>query len=76
MRNILEHVRQRDYDEVKRSAQAIYKADSRTQAQAAFRRFRVCFVNVASMDRIIFSIFRRFNLEWKNRTLNLFTQAA
>ena len=131
MRNILEHVRKRDYDEVKRSAQAIYKADSRTQAQSAFRRFRtrwlreygpmvrrlerdlpellsffalprhlwkklrttnviercfvevrrrtrpmVCFVNVASVDRIIYSIFQRFNLEWKNRTLKLFTQAA
>jgi transposase-like protein len=131
MRNLLEHVRKRDYDEVKRGAQAIYRADSRTQAQAAFRRFRarwlreygpmlrrlerdlpellsffalprhlwkkvrttnviercfvevrrrtrpmVCFVNVASVDRIIYSIFQRFNLEWKTRTLNLFTQAA
>jgi putative transposase len=131
MRNILEHVRKRDYDEVKRSAQAIYKADSRGQAQAAFGRFRarwlrdygpmvrrlerdlpellsyfflprhlwkkvrttnviercfvevrrrtrpmVCFVNVKSVDRIIYSIFQRFNLEWKTRTLNLFTQAA
>jgi hypothetical protein len=36
----------------------------------------VCFVNVTSVDRIIYSIFQRFNLEWKNRTLNLFTQAA
>jgi putative transposase len=131
MRNILEHVRKRDYDEVKQGAQAIYRADSRTQAQAAFRRFRarwlrdygpmvrrlerdlpellsffslprhlwkkmrttnviercfvevrrrtrpmVCFVNIKSVDRIIYSIFQRFNLEWKNRTLNLFTQAA
>ena len=131
MRNILEHVRKRDYDEVKRGAQAIYGADSRMQAQAAFRRFRarwlreygpmvrrlerdlpellsffslprhlwkkvrttnviercfvevrrrtrpmVCFVNIKSVDRIIYSIFQRFNLEWKNRTLNLFTQAA
>jgi len=131
MRNILEHVRKRDYDEVKRGAQAIYKADSRVLAQTAFRRFRarwgreylpmvrrlerdlpellsffslprhlwkkvrttnviercfvevrrrtrpmVCFVNVASVDRILYSIFQRFNLEWKNPTLNLFTQAA
>src|SRR5271170_5491849 len=131
MRNILEHVRKRDYDEVKRGAQAIYGADSRTQAHTAFRRFRarwsrdygpmvrrlerdlpellsffalprhlwkklrttnviercfvevrrrtrpmVCFVNVQSVDRIIYSIFQRFNLEWKTRTLNLFTQAA
>jgi hypothetical protein len=34
----------------------------------------VCFVNVESVDRIIYSIFQRFNLEWKTRTLNLFTQ--
>src|SRR5215831_10926463 len=37
MRNILEHVRKRDYDEVKRGAQAIYRADNRRQAEAAFR---------------------------------------
>jgi len=36
----------------------------------------VCFVNVASVDRIIYSIFHRFNLEWRNRTLRVFTQAA
>ncbi len=36
----------------------------------------VCFVNVQSVDRIIHSIFQRFNLEWKNRTLRVFTQAA
>jgi putative transposase len=36
----------------------------------------VCFVNVQSVDRIIYSIFQRFNLEWKNRTLKLFTHAA
>ena len=36
----------------------------------------VCFVNVQSVDRIIYSIFHRFNLEWKTRTLRLFTQAA
>ncbi len=36
----------------------------------------VCFVNVESVDRINYSIFQRFNLEWKTRTLNLFTQAA
>ncbi len=131
MRNLLEQVRKRDYDEVKRGAQAIYRAESRAEAVAAFRRFRarwqpdygsivrrlerdlpellsffalprhlwrklrttnviercfvevrrrtrpmVCFVNIASVDRIIYSIFHRFNLEWKNRTLKLFTQAA
>jgi transposase-like protein len=36
----------------------------------------VCFVNVLSVDRIICSIFQRFNLEWKNRTLRVFTQGA
>jgi putative transposase len=36
----------------------------------------VCFVNVASVDRIIYSIFHRFNLEWRNRTLRVFTHAA
>jgi len=131
MRNILEHVRKRDYDEVKRGAQAIYRAENRRQAEAAFRAFRrrwqpeygsmvrrlerdlpellsffsfprhlwkklrttnviercfvevrrrtrpmVCFVNVKSMDRIIYSIFQRFTLEWKTRTLKLFTQVA
>ena len=131
MRNILEKVRRRDYDQVKRDAQAIYGADSRRQAEAAFRAFRrrwqavygtmvrqlerdlpellsffsfprhlwrklrttniiercfvevrrrtrpmVCFVNVKSVDRIIYSIFQRFNLEWKTRTLRVFTQAA
>ena len=35
-----------------------------------------CFVNVKSVDRIIYSIFQRFNLEWKSRTLRVFTQAA
>jgi putative transposase len=130
MRNILEKARKRDYDEVKAGAQAIYQAESRALAEAAFRRFRarwqrlypgvvkrlgqdlpellsffafprhlwrklrttnmiercfvevrrrtrpmVCFVNVESVDRIIYSIFQRFNLEWKTRTLNLFTQA-
>ena len=131
MRNILEHVRKRDYDVVKQGAQAIYRANSRRQAEAAFRAFHqrwqpdygpmvrrlerdlpellsffsfprhlwkklrttnviercfvevrrrtrpmVCFVNVKSVDRIIYSIFQRFTLEWKTRTLNLFTQAA
>jgi len=36
----------------------------------------VCSVNVQSVDRIIYSIFQRFNLEWKTRTLRVFTQAA
>jgi transposase-like protein len=36
----------------------------------------VVFTNVESVDRIIYAIFSRFNEDWKNRTLNLFTQAA
>jgi putative transposase len=40
MRNILEKVRKRDYDEVKADAQRIYLADGRRQAEAEFRRFR------------------------------------
>ena len=40
MRNILEKVRKCDYQEVKSGAQAIYLADNRRQAEAAFRAFR------------------------------------
>src|SRR5260370_42706906 len=113
MRNLLEKVRKR-YEEVKTGAQAMYLAQSRAQAEAAFRGFRarwrreygpmvrrlerdlpellsffafprhlwrklrttnviercfvevrrrtrpmVCFVNVESVDRIIYSIFQR-----------------
>jgi putative transposase len=131
MRNILEKVRKRDYEGVKSEAQAIYQADSRREAQVAFRCFQthwrevypsmvkelekdlpellsffsfprhlwkklrttnviercfvevrrrtrpmVCFVNVASVDRIIFSIFNGLNEKWKDSTLRLFTQAA
>lgn len=36
----------------------------------------VCFANLASVDRIIYFIFERFNLESRNRTLRVFTQAA
>lgn len=36
----------------------------------------VCFVNVGSVDRIIYSIFNSFNLKWENRSLRTFTQAA
>lgn len=131
MRNILEHVRKSDYDAVKVDAQAIYGAESRKAAQAAFKTFQarwrnsypgmvkrlerdlpellsfyrfpkplwrnlrttnviercfvevrrrtrpmVCFVNVESVDRIIFSIFNRFNEDWKNSILRVVTQAA
>ena len=133
MRNILEKVRRRDRDRVKTDAQAIYRAESRRLARAAFRVFRshwrsiypamvkrlerdlpellaffsfprhlwkklrttnviersfvevrrrtrpmVCFVNVSSVDRIIYAIFNGMNEKnlWKNRTLRLFTQAA
>jgi transposase-like protein len=36
----------------------------------------VCFVNIHSVDRIIFAIFNHFNQQCKNRTLKVFTQAA
>ena len=36
----------------------------------------VVFTNVASVDHIIYAIFSRFNEDWKNHTLELFTQAA
>jgi hypothetical protein len=36
----------------------------------------VCLVNLESVDRGICSIFQRFNLEWKTRTLSLFAQPA
>jgi transposase-like protein len=36
----------------------------------------VCFVNVESVDRIIYAIFNGFNEQWRNRTLRLFTQTA
>ena len=54
-----------------------------TQARANLivevrRRTRpmVCFVNVHSLDRIIYSRFHRFSLEWKTRALRVFTEAA
>jgi len=40
MRNILEKVRQRDYDAVKAEAQAIYRADGERLARRAFERLR------------------------------------
>jgi putative transposase len=36
----------------------------------------VVFTNVESVERIIYAIFSRFNEDWKNHTLALFTQAA
>ena len=36
----------------------------------------VVFTNVQSVDRIIYAIFNRFNEDWQNRTLELFTQRA
>jgi putative transposase len=131
MRNLLEHVRRRDFPAVKNSAQAIYLANDHAAAVRAFRTFQahwqaaypalvrklqqdlpdllaffympqhlwrklrttnviercfvevrrrtrpmVCFVNELSVERIIYAIFHRFNEQWKNRTLRLFTQAA
>lgn len=36
----------------------------------------VCFVNVQSVARMIFSIFNRVHVQWRHRTLRQFTQAA
>jgi putative transposase len=36
----------------------------------------VCFVNIHSVDRIIFAIFHQFNQQWAIRPLRVFTQAA
>ena len=36
----------------------------------------VVFINVESVDRIIYAIFSRCNEDWKTHTLKLFTQAA
>lgn len=36
----------------------------------------VVFTNVQSVDRIVYAIFNRFNDDWRNHTLKLFTQAA
>ena len=36
----------------------------------------VCFVNVQSVARIIFSIVNRFNLDWRQHALRQITQAA
>jgi putative transposase len=36
----------------------------------------VVFKNVHSVDRIIYAIFHRFNEDWRNRTLDLFTQTT
>ena len=131
MRNILQKVKKRDYDQVRHNAQAIYQADCIKAARQAFRQFKlkwiklyppmvkqlekdlpellsfmnfpntqwkklrttnviercfvevrrrtrpmVCFVNVGSVDRIMYSIFNRFNLDWETRPLRAFTQAA
>lgn len=131
LRNLLASVRRRDHAAVKATAQAIYQAASRREAEALARHFArhwqatypnvvasllrdlpellaffgcprrlwrrlrttniiercfvevrrrtrpmVCFVNVQSVERIIYSIFNRFNLEWSPHALRAFTQAA
>jgi Transposase, Mutator family len=39
MRNLLEKIGKRDYEAMKSEAQAIYRAESRREVQAAFHRF-------------------------------------
>ena len=36
----------------------------------------VLFVNVASVERIIYAIFQRFNQQWESRTFSRFREAA
>ena len=36
----------------------------------------VLFTNLASVERIVYAIFFRFNQQWQNHSLSLFTQAA
>ena len=51
MRNILEKVRKRDYENVKSEAQAIYHADSRPEAEAAFSRLIIRLIGRMSTRR-------------------------
>jgi len=52
------------------------EASKATRGLSLRTRPMVCFVNELSVERIIYAIFHRFNEQWKNRTLRLFTQAA
>jgi hypothetical protein len=61
--------------ELRRGNFTNYPADTTVKVRRGTRPM-VCFVNVESGDRIIYSIFQRFNLDWKTRTLSVFTQAA
>jgi len=36
----------------------------------------VCFANTQSVDRIIFSIFNRFNEDWRNKQLDVTLELA
>jgi len=58
-------------------AQATHHQHHRALLRRSARRTRpmVCLVNGQSVDRIIYSLFQRFNLEWKTLTLRAFTQA-
>ena len=52
--------------------EAILHSGNRTHG----KKRHVCATRVQSVDRIIFSIFNRFNEDWRNRILQVFTQAA
>ena len=60
------------------SLAVIHQGDPRMDRVHQLRRTRpmVVFTNVESVDWIIYAIFSRFNEDWKNHTLNRFTQAA
>jgi hypothetical protein len=52
---------------------ALQQKNVHTAAMILLLLIGMCLVNVESVDRIIYSIFRRFNLEWKTRILSLLT---
>jgi len=70
------NLRKGEGDELRQRVRLEREGGARKYPFASPKPTMVCFVNVASVDRIIYSILQRFNLEWKNRTLKLFTQAA
>jgi putative transposase len=81
MRNLLEKVRKRDHDQVKADAQAIYRAESRKLALAAFRVFRshwrgIYPAMVKRLERDLPELLAFFSFPWplwrKLRTTNVF----
>ncbi len=61
--------------DVRRPTQRDRDRDSAVRLAGDWRKLTEV-VAAESVDRIIYSIFQRFNLEWKTRTRSVFTQAA